>query len=162
VGLKLGQRTAAADARRTGLAYNSAPLVDVTQPQPNVLVITLTGVAVAGGVPCEGSAAEIVFDLLQSVEVTGRPNQPVRLSLDCQLAGMFRGSRDGAGVATTGDAEAAVGCRGTPVLQAAIPGRTHGGKDTVLVTDRTPVQEALVVPGEYCLSQKFSIRCSHP
>ncbi|HEX4611643.1 MAG TPA: hypothetical protein VH092_25835 [Urbifossiella sp.] len=164
VRLQLNQRNAVAGAKRSGLSHNSAPLIDVVQPQANAVVVTMTGLAAVGGVPCEDSLDEIVFDLTQTVAVIpARPmTERVKLTLEVQLAGLFRGSRDGAGVATTSPAEAVVTAGGTPVLAAGLPGRTHTGLTMVLITERAPPCEAVVGPGEYCLGQKFVIRCFHP
>lgn len=163
--LTLGHRSASAEGKRTGLAHTSAPLIDVTQPRPDTLAVAMTGLAAAGGLPCEDSAAEVAFDLDQVVQVVAPPGAKVRLVLDAQLAGMFRGSRDGPGAATFSvPAEATVTAAGPgAVLHAAIPGRAYAGKDVLLVSDRAPAVAALVVgPGEVTLSQRFAVRCTHP
>jgi len=161
--LVLGHRAATAQGRRTGLAHTSAPLIDVAQPRPDTLVVTMTGLAAAGGLPCEDSAAEVAFDLAQGVTVVAPPGARVRLALEGQLAGLFRGSRDGPGAATFSvPAEATVAGGPAAVLHVALPCRTYSGKDVLLVSDRSPVSEAVVGPGEYELTQRFAVRCSHP
>ncbi|HSQ56976.1 MAG TPA: hypothetical protein VLM40_14645 [Gemmata sp.] len=161
--LRLGERTATADARSTGVAHNSAPLIEVLQPQPNALVVTMTGVSVVAGVPCEESVNEVMFDLLQSVQVvTGRPDQKVKLVMEAQLAGLFRGSRDGAGIASISPALATIYAGDTPAMQIEFPGRTQRGKDLVLITDRSTPRELVVGPGHFTLEQRFALHCSHP
>lgn len=166
-GLRLvaGQRTATADGRHNGLGYTSAPVIDVTQPQPDVLIVTMTGVATAAGLPCNESYAEVGFDLSQNFAVVADrpPPRPVRLIVEGQLVGLFRGNREGAGVAEISvPAEATVTAGPAPVATVGFPGRTHTGKDVVLISDRTPPVEVVILPGEFNLAQKFAIRCSHP
>lgn len=164
LGLVAGQRAATAEGRHGGLGYTSAPVIDVTQPRPDVLVVTMTGAATAAGLPCNESYAEVVFDLSHNFAVVSGPvPRPVRMTVEAQLIGLFRGNRDGAGMAEISvPAEACVTVGGTPVATVGFRGRTHTGKDVVLISDRTPPVEAIVLPGEFNLSQKFAIRCSHP
>jgi hypothetical protein len=160
-----GERSAVAGGRLGALGHTSAPLIDVTQPRPDTLLVVMTGAAAAAGLPCESSHAEVTFDLAQNFTVvTDRPpTRPIRMVVEAQLIGMFRGNRDGAGVAEVSmPADASVTAGGALVAHVGFPGRSHAGKDTVLISERTPAVEALVVPGEYCLGQKFAIRCSHP
>jgi hypothetical protein len=170
-GLRLvaGQRAATAEGHRGALGYTSTPLIDVTQPRADMLLVTMTGATAAGGVPCEDSFAELVFDLSQVFTVVddrlaSRPApRPVKLVLEAQLIGLFRANRDGAGTAAiTVPAEACISAGGTPVSNVGFPGRTHSGKDALLISDRTPAVEALVLPGEFVLGQKMTIRTSHP
>jgi hypothetical protein len=170
-GLRLtaGQRVATAEARHGALGYTSAPLIEVVQPRADAIVVTMSGTAAAGGLPCETSSAELVFDLSQAFTVhDDRPGartapRPIRLVLEAQLVGMFRGNRDGAGVAAiTVPAEAFITAGGMALAHVGLPGRSHCGKDTLLISDRSPAVEALVPPGEYALNQKITIRCSHP
>jgi hypothetical protein len=167
IGLRLvaGQRNATADANKGALGYTSSPLIEVTQPRADTLLITMTGMAVAGGLPCEESRAEVMFELMQSFAVIrDRPSQfPVKLVLEAQLMGLFRANRDGAGVATvTVPAEACITTGGTTVSRVGFQPRTFSGKDIIMISDRSPPVEALVLPGELTLHQKFAFACAHP
>jgi hypothetical protein len=164
VRIEVGQRNAIAEARRGALGYTSAPVIDVAQPRADLLLVTMSGMAAAAGLPCENSEAEIAFDLFQDFKVIDdRPSpRPVRLILEAQLAGLFRGNRDGAGTAMSMPAEATITAGGAAVAHAGFPGRAHAGKDIVVISDRTPTIETIIGPGEYNLCQKFAIRCTHP
>ena len=158
----LGHRARRRRDGETGLAHTSAPLIDVAQPRPDTLAVTMTGLAAAGGLPCEDSAAEVAFDLSQCVAV--RPHRaqgPDALTLDAQLAGLFRGSRDGPGVGTFSvPAEATVTAGAGMMLHAGLPVRTHTGKDVLLVSDRASAgRRRSSGPGEVTLCQRFAIRC---
>src|SRR4051794_36512111 len=54
---------------RTGSTHTGAGLIDVAQPSPDVVVITMTGVAVATDHPWWGSSAVVTFDLEQCFDV---------------------------------------------------------------------------------------------
>jgi hypothetical protein len=164
VRIELGQRNAIAEARRGALGYTSAPVIDVAQPRADLLLVTMAGMAAAAGLPCENSEAGIAFDLVQDFKVIDdRPNpRPLRLILEAQLTGLFRGNRDGAGTAMSTPAEATVTAGGAAVAHAGFPGRAHTGKDILVISDRTPTIETIIGPGEYNLCQKFAIRCTHP
>src|SRR2546426_796517 len=70
VTIELGNRQASGTPQRTGFTHTGGGNIDVQQPAPDTVVITMTGVAVAGGHPCQDSVASLTFDLLQEFEVT--------------------------------------------------------------------------------------------
>lgn len=163
--LALGQRTATAETRRNGLGHTSTPQIDVTEPRADILEVAMTGTTAAAGLPCGESFAEVAFDLTQNFKVVSDRPDPrgYRLVMEGRLIGLFRGNREGAGVATiTVPAEATVSAGGAPIVHLGFQGRSHSGKETVVISEHSPVFEAVVGPGEYCLTQRFAIRCSHP
>src|SRR5262245_50265280 len=54
---------------RQGCTHTGGGNIDVAQPTPDVVVVTMTGVAVAAGHPCKPSVARLDFDLEQCFEV---------------------------------------------------------------------------------------------
>src|SRR5262245_23625105 len=56
--------------RRKGFTHTGGGNLDVAQPVPDTLLVTMTGVTVAGGQPCKDSVATLSFDLEQCFEVT--------------------------------------------------------------------------------------------
>ncbi len=165
VKLVLGRRTGEAATTRTGLAHAPGGVIDVTQPRPDTVVITFTGLAACAGLPCEGSEAAVVFDVCQQFRIAADRNdtRPVRLVVDAQLVGILRGNRDGAGTASTDAAEAVVTAPGSPPLAGvAFPGRSHYGRDSLFINDKLEPTVTLLQPGDYVLTQKFAARCTHP
>src|SRR5262245_21743137 len=61
----LGSRKAPVVPSRAGFTHTGGGNIDVAQPAADTVVVTMTGVAVAGAHPCKGSAASLKFDLLQ-------------------------------------------------------------------------------------------------
>src|SRR3954470_13729765 len=68
VTLRPGPREGHVTPYRSGTTHTAGGNVDVAQPTPDTLVLTLTGVAVATDHPC-GSAAALRFEAEQCFEV---------------------------------------------------------------------------------------------
>src|SRR5438876_1093806 len=66
----LGPRHGHVVPYRAGFDHTGAGNIDVVQPTPDVVVVTMTGVAVAGGHPCKDSVATMNFDLDQCFELS--------------------------------------------------------------------------------------------
>src|SRR3954468_5490795 len=69
VTINLGNRQAQGTPTRQGFSHTGGGNIDVQQPSADVLVVTMTGVAVAGGHPCKDSLAALAFGLVQELEV---------------------------------------------------------------------------------------------
>src|SRR5262249_53377907 len=69
VSMTLKNRYGHAAPERRGFVHTGGGNIDVAQPAPDTVVITMTGVAVAGAHPFKESAAMLNFDLQQSFEV---------------------------------------------------------------------------------------------
>src|SRR5262245_52880689 len=69
VTLTLGSRHGHATPVRQGFSHTGGGNIDVAQPSPDTIVVTMAGVAVAGGHPCKASVATMKFDLEQCFEV---------------------------------------------------------------------------------------------
>src|SRR5947209_2675629 len=67
--INLGARHGHVTPHRSGFTHTGAGNIDVAQPTPDVVVVTMTGVAVAGAHPCRASVASLDFDLSQAFEV---------------------------------------------------------------------------------------------
>src|SRR5438128_944585 len=69
VSIRLLDRHGHAVPIRQGFTHTGGGNVIVDQPAADTVVITMTGVAVAGGHPCKASVAAFDFDLKQCFEV---------------------------------------------------------------------------------------------
>src|SRR6266478_6176852 len=68
VTITLGTRQGTATPERQGFTHTGGGNIDVAQPSSDALVVTMTGVAVAGGHPCKDSVARMAFELEQCFE----------------------------------------------------------------------------------------------
>src|SRR5438105_8203415 len=69
VTITLGARHGHVTPVRQGFTHTGGGNIDVAQPTPDAVVVTMTGVAVAGGHPCKDSVAALEFDLNQCLEI---------------------------------------------------------------------------------------------
>src|SRR3954467_1229075 len=67
--IELTNRRAQAVPTRQGCVHTGAGNIDVQQPTPDVVIVTMTGVAVATAHPCKDSLAALAFDLCQDFDV---------------------------------------------------------------------------------------------
>src|SRR5260370_703323 len=70
VSISPGPRHGHVTPSRSGFTHTGGGNIDVAQPSPDTLVVTMTGVAVAGGHPCKASAAAMQCELSQLFEVS--------------------------------------------------------------------------------------------
>src|SRR4051812_36033776 len=69
VTITLGSRHGHVTPTRQGFTHTGGGNIDVAQPAPDTVVITMTGVAVAGGHPTKDSLAKLHFELEQCFEI---------------------------------------------------------------------------------------------
>jgi hypothetical protein len=166
VTIDLGARQATATPHRAGFTHTGAGNIDVQQPTPDTVVITMTGVAVAGGHPCQDSVAALAFDLVQDFEVTfaGKDVKKAKLTLEARVIGLLRSHAKGGGAASiTCPAEAVVAPCGAPtVLAVALPGRSVAAGENLSVNDREGPVSVSVAAGKYTLHERFGVQASHP
>jgi hypothetical protein len=161
--LNLLDRQARATPERVGFTHTGAGNIDVAQPSPDTVVVTMTGVAVAGGHPCKHSLAALVFDLEQCFEVAYDPKavKNVRLTLEGRLIGLLRSHEKG-GSAQVGCSHAAVTAGGGAPLDISMPAHAVHGGENLSINDHAGPESVLVSPGRFTLHQHFSVSASHP
>src|SRR6266436_4091993 len=110
VNISLGARHGHATPTRQGFTHTGGGNIDVAQPSPDTVVVTMTGVAVAGGHPCKDSVARMTFELEQCFEVKfENPKvKQAKLTLEGRVIGLLRSHKKGAGSAAEGPAHATV------------------------------------------------------
>lgn len=168
VTINLGNRQAQATPTRQGFTHTGGGNIDVQQPTADVLVVTMTGVAVAGGHPCKDSFAALAFDLEQDFEIAAaKPEiKKVKLSIEARVIGLLRTHACGGGSAgITCPAHAVVvpcGAAGTALVEVGLPGRTVGGGENLSVNDQQGPVLAVVPLGRYTLHEQFGVQASHP
>ena len=104
------------------ITHTGAGNIDVAQPAPDTIVVTMTGVAVAGAHPLKDSSATLTFQLDQSFEIVldNPKSKHVKLTLEGRVIGLLR-SHQGGGSAQHGPAHAAVACGGAVLLFLDVP-----------------------------------------
>ncbi len=170
VTIDLGSRQAQGVPTRQGFYHTGGGNIDVQQPSPDVLVVTMTGVAVAGGHPCKDSLAALAFDLCQDFEFTaGKPEiKRAKLTIEARVIGLLRSHEKGGGAALiTCPARAFVIPTGAvgevpAVIEVALPGRSVAGGESLSVNDKCGPVACVVPIGKYALREVFGVQATHP
>ncbi len=157
VSITLGARHAHVTPERYGCGRTGGGNIEIQQPTPDTLVITMTGVAVACGHPFKASSASMHFDLEQCIEVSfDDPKiKNAKLSIEGRVIGLLRGGSKG------GSASFSAAC--ASICGATLCVEPHGvaGCDNQSLNCR---EEAIVLPspaGKYTLHQTFAITATH-
>lgn len=162
VTITLGSRKAGVTPSRMGCTHTGGGNIDVAQPAPDTVVVTMSGVAVAGAHPCKGSAASLRFDLLQLFEVTfEKPEvKSAKISLEARVIGLLRSHRGG-GSAQSGPAVASVALGKLDIVNVSLPPHTVAGGDNLSVNDREGPAAVPISSGPFALHQSFEVSAAH-
>jgi hypothetical protein len=156
---------------RQGFTHTGAGNIDVAQPTPDTVIVTMTGVTVAGGHPSQDSVATLNFDLEQYLEIAGGDPRAVRLkvTMEARAIGLLR-SHAGCRPCKAGKGSAEMSCAhaaltamggGDAIAVTLEPHGVAGGENLSLNDHSGPV-EGPIIPGKYILHQKFAITAAHP
>jgi hypothetical protein len=153
----LGPRHGHVTPERRGCTHTGGGNIDIAQPSPDTLVITMSGAAVAYGALREAVAAQS-FDLEQCFELSfDNPKvKKGKLTMEGRVIGLLRSHcpRDGAGYE---DACAAVGIGSHSILNLCVPPHSVGGKQSLSVNDHDGPYSVPVTAGRYTLHQTFRV-----
>lgn len=159
----LGPRHGHVTPERRGCTHTGGGNIDVAQPTPDVLIVTMSGAAVAYGAIRPASAAQ-VFELEQCFELSfDNPKvKKGKLTMEGRVIGLLR-SHCAKDSAAYDDACAAVGLNGTGLLKLCVPPHSVGGQESLSVNDHDGPCSVAVVAGKYVLRQTFRVSAlAHP
>jgi hypothetical protein len=164
VSITLRERHGHATPLRQGFTHTGGGVTDVAQPTPDVVVITMTGVAVAGGHPCTDSVAAFDFDLEQLFEITfDKPEvKAAKLTLEARVIGLLRSHPKGGGSAEESGGCATVVCGPSEVVTLCVPAHSVAGGENLSINDHAGPVSVPIRPGCYTLHQTFHIAAAHP
>src|SRR3954447_7229299 len=97
VSLVMGSRSGRVTPVRSGCNHTGGGNIDVQQPSPDTIVVTMSGVAVAYGGPTGAASAAQVFDLVQQFEVSfDKPSvKAAKLTIEGRVIGFLRSHKLG-------------------------------------------------------------------
>jgi hypothetical protein len=161
--ITLKDRQASAAPERKGFTHTGGGNIDVAQPAPDTVVVTMTGIAVAGPQPLKESIASLTFQLDQSLEIAfDSPKiKRAKVSLEGRVIGLLR-SHKGGGTAQHGPAHAALSNGKVEILFLDVPSHCVIAGDNLSINDRRGPATASVGAGDYHLHQTFAVTASHP
>jgi hypothetical protein len=162
--IALGSRHGHGTPVRQGFTHTGGGNIDVAQPSADTLVITMTGVAVAGGHPCKNSVASLTFDLIQDFEIGfEKPNVKLaKLTIEGRVIGLLRTHKKGGGTAQEGPAQALIAADGKEVVALSLPEHAVACGENLSINDREGPVTVEVPGGKYTLHQLVLVSASHP
>ena len=161
VSLSLGARTGKVTPLCSGVTHTGGGNIDVQQPSPDQVVITMSGVAVAyGGPTCSASASQ-VFDLVQQFDVSfDTPGiKSARLTVEGRLIGLLRSHKIGSAEVCAG--ATVTGGPGSG-LTLVMPSHSVAGNESLSVNDKETPLSASVKEGKFTLNQSFKVAAMMP
>jgi hypothetical protein len=157
VSFTLGPRHGHVVPARQGCTHTGGGNIDVTQPSPDTLVITMTGAAVAYGSVRDATAAQNC-DLEQAFEINfDNPKlKKAKLTMEGRVMGLLRshGKND---MASYDNACASVEIGPSPLLTVCVSPHAVGGGENLSVNDHDGPVSVPIAPGKYCLRQTFVV-----
>jgi hypothetical protein len=149
--------------QRYGFQHTGAGNIDIAQPTPDVLIITMTGVAVAGPHPCKDSLAAMDFDLKQAFEIAApKEVKGLKLKAEARVIGLLRSPHWSKGVAEESDACATITCGPVALVTVCAPPHSVSGGENLSINDHDGPVVVPVMPGKYQLHATFHISASSP
>jgi hypothetical protein len=146
---------------RSGSTRSGGGAIDVAQPSPDVVVVTLTGVVVAHDHPFWESSASMTFELEQCFDVVfaGDGVKGAKLTVEGRLIGLLRSGARGA--ASEGGGSATVRRGDVALLSVCTPDHAVAGGDNLAVNDHGGPRSVPVGPGPHVLQQSWQLTATH-
>jgi hypothetical protein len=159
---------------KKGVAYVNGGVIDVAQPNPTTVVVTMTGMTAANADLLSRSWAQYQFDLTQGFQVAfnSKRVKSVKLTLESRVEGLLRTewthtagllqAHKKVGSAETLPAAASVSCGTEPLASVTLPGRSAPGCDDLSIYNHEGPVSVSVGPGQYTLSETWGFGVTHP
>lgn len=137
--------------------------IQVTQVEPNAVMILMRGAVAARADHKDGSAA-MQFELNQDFEIVQLRKAvcPPRLRLSAWVIGALNTTDPEGGMAEQAPGCASVMAAEEPLLKVCVQPHAVSGGQNLLVNDRFGPLEAPLLPGKYTLHQTFALSANQP
>ncbi len=161
--ISLFERQSQVVPTRHGFNHTGGGNIDVVIAAPDTLIVTMTGVAVAGAHPCKDSIAAQDFDLTQcfAVGLEKPEGRKLKLVMAARVIGLLRSQPHSRGVA---EEFGSVTVSSGPVALATLPAPAHAVSQgqSLSVNDQQGPVVIPVLPGKFTLHQVFHVAVRHP
>jgi hypothetical protein len=166
VTITLRERHGHATPHRHGCNHTGGGNIDIAQPSPDTVIVTMMGAAVAAGHPACHSSAGFDFDLEQCFEVTFEKSdvKAAKLTIEGRVIGLLRGGHvcHKGGSAEQGQACATVTCGADALVSLCVPPHAVAGCEDLSVNCHAGPLSVPLRPGKYTLHQVFHIGATYP
>lgn len=163
ISISLGDRDGKAWPNRKGFVHTGGGNIDVQQPAPDTIVITLTSVAVAGQHPISSSLAQMGHEVTQQFEVSFDDPKVKRakISIEGRVIGLLR-SHKGGGLAAISSACGSITSGENALVSVCAPEHVVNNGVNLSINDVLGAQVASVAAGAFTLHGKLCISAKHP
>ncbi len=157
----LRSRSAVVTPEKSKEAQTGGGFIQVTQLEPNLIMVLMRGAVVAGS-EHQADSASMQFDLNQDFEIvpTRKGLRPPRLTLAAWAIGCLNSTLPEGGTADHGAGCACVQFAGQQLLNVCVKPHSVAGGQNLLVNDRVGPMEVPATPGAYCLHQTFALNAN--
>ena len=174
VELVLTPGQAQATPMKKGVAFANGGIIDVAQPNPSTIVVTMTGLTAANADLLCTSLSQYQFDLVQGFEVVfnSKRVKSAKLAMEARVIGLLRSEhshRAGCwqlhkkcGTAETMTASASVSGASGEFVGVTLPGRAASAGEDLSVYNRETAQSAAIMPGRCLLHGSWGFGVTHP
>lgn len=153
---------------RDGCVHTGGGNIDIAQPSPDTIVVTMTGAAVAVGSCCHSGVAAMDFDLEQCFEVVFEKLEvkAAKLTMEARVIGLLRShcpclcQKAGSAEETHGCATIAAGPHAIVTL--CVPDHFVAGGENLAINDHEGPITVPIEAGKYVLHQVWHILAAHP
>lgn len=162
VSITPGRREGRVVPCRTGCTHTGGGNIDVQQPSPDTLVVTMSGVAVAYGSPAGPASAALDFALNQAFDISfDKPTvKAAKITMEARVIGFLRSHKVGSAEESGSASVTGPGCAG---LTIAVPTHSVAGCESLSINDKEgPVSVVIPAAGTFCLTQTFRVAASMP
>ncbi len=162
--IKPNGREAKAVPVRCGCARTAGGNIDVSQPAPDTLIVTVTGVALATGHPCKTSNGAMHVDLSQCFAVSFEKTEikNPKLTLEGRVIGLLRTHCLCGGCASESAQAAIAPAHGGEALTLMLPSNMACKGENLSINDHEGPICSPVLCGKYVLHAHFDISATHP
>jgi hypothetical protein len=157
---------------KKGVSWANGGIIDVAQPNPTTIVVTMSGLSATNADLLCHSAAGYQFDLAQDFEVCfhSRRIRSAKLQMEGRVVGLLRTDHkyytcclcNISGTASTEPATAAISCGHEFILTLALPARATSCRQDLSVYNHEGPVCVPVIPGHYTLHQCWGFGTTHP
>ncbi|MBL8797231.1 MAG: hypothetical protein JNM56_25235 [Planctomycetia bacterium] len=146
-----------------GFAHTGGGDIQVAQPAPHVLVITMMGTALAKGQIAKESSARWTFDMSQCFEIVAQPSvKDIKLSIEGRLIGLLQSGTGCCGphataTADVSNAHASIACGDTTIVGIDMPERSASCGHNEMIQLREGPCSQVIQPGCFTLHQTLDL-----
>lgn len=163
VSITLGNRHGHATPHRLGCCHTGGGNMDVSQPSPDTVVITMSGVAVATGNVGRAGSSGMDFDLNQEFEVVFEKSdvKSAKVTVEARAIGLLR-SHAGGGIAELTHGQVCVASSAGEILSLAMPDHSVADGENQSINDHVGPVSAPLGAGKFTLCQTVHFLASNP